>query len=95
LLSGSAVVDEAILTGESQPLVKECIAQLDDIEDLLSIKGVHKSHILNSGTDILQHLAADPERQIGLPDGDMPHLAKAPEEDAIICYVLKNGFETK
>jgi len=78
LLSGSAVVDEAILTGESQPLVKESVAQLDEIEEVLSIKGVHKSHILNSGTDILQHLAAAPEHQIGLPDGDMPHLSKAP-----------------
>jgi cation-transporting ATPase 13A1 len=30
ILSGSAVVNEAILTGESQPLVKESIANLDD-----------------------------------------------------------------
>ena len=32
ILSGSAVVNEAILTGESQPLVKESIANLDDDE---------------------------------------------------------------
>lgn len=62
MLSGSAVVNEAILTGESQPLVKESIASLDEVDELLAIKGVHKAHILNSGTEILQHLAADPER---------------------------------
>jgi cation-transporting ATPase 13A1 len=32
ILSGSVVVNEAILTGESCPLVKEGIACLDDIE---------------------------------------------------------------
>jgi len=50
---------------------------------------------LNSGTEILQHIAQDPEKAIGVPDGDMPHLAKAPVDDGIVCYVLKNGFETK
>lgn len=33
ILSGSAVVNESILTGESQPLVKESIAQLDEGEE--------------------------------------------------------------
>ena len=32
ILSGSAVVSEAILTGESQPIVKESIANKDDNE---------------------------------------------------------------
>ena len=32
ILSGSVVVNEAILTGESQPLVKEGISNLDQIE---------------------------------------------------------------
>jgi len=88
LLSGSAVVNEAILTGESQPLVKESIALKDEIEDELDIKGLHRNHILNSGTEILQHISSDVNKEL-------PHLSKVPIEDGICCYVLKNGFETK
>lgn len=32
ILSGSVVVNEAILTGESQPLVKEGICNLDQVD---------------------------------------------------------------
>jgi cation-transporting ATPase 13A1 len=39
ILSGSAVVNEAILTGESQPLVKESIAHKDEKDEILDIKG--------------------------------------------------------
>lgn len=59
MLSGSAVVNEAILTGESQPLVKESIAQKDEIDQVLDMEGPHKNHLLHSGTEILQHNAAD------------------------------------
>ena len=88
LLSGSAVVNEAILTGESQPLVKESVAQVDEEDAELDIKGIHKSHILNSGTEIMQHIPMEIST-------DLPHLAKAPIDDGICCYILKNGFETK
>jgi cation-transporting ATPase 13A1 len=88
LLSGSAVVNEAILTGESQPLVKESVAQVDEEDVELDIKGIHKSHILNSGTEIMQHIPMEINK-------DLPHLAKAPIDDGICCYILKNGFETK
>ena len=59
ILSGSAVVNEAILTGESQPQVKDSIANLDEIEEALDINGEHKANILNSGTDVLQYTPSD------------------------------------
>ena len=59
VLSGSAVLNEAILTGESQPLVKDSVANLDKVEEQLDIDGEHKSHILNSGTEIIQLTPSD------------------------------------
>lgn len=53
IISGSVVVNEAILTGESQPLVKESIAHRDEVTDTLDIKGEHRVHTLFGGTDIL------------------------------------------
>lgn len=68
ILSGSVVVNEAILTGESQPLVKEGIANLDHYEKQLEINDDHKNHILHSGTDILQFTPADDIQE------EVPHL---------------------
>ena len=90
ILSGSAVVNEAILTGESQPLVKDSIANLDDIQMSLDMNGEHKAHILHSGTEILQFTPSE-----NLKD-DVGQLADLPAGvSGIVCYVLKNGFETK
>jgi cation-transporting ATPase 13A1 len=91
MLSGSVVVNEAILTGESCPLVKEGIANLDQNQDHIDLNGEHKNHVLHSGTDILQFTPAD---DIQL---DVPQLAKIPNinDGGIICVALKNGFETK
>lgn len=88
ILSGSAVVNEAILTGESQPLVKEGVANKDEVDDVLSMSGEHKMHVLYSGTEILQFTPSETIAE------DVEHLAKPPI-DGIVCYVLKNGFETK
>lgn len=93
ILSGSVVVNEAILTGESQPLVKEGIAHLDDTESPLDINNEHRNHILHSGTDILQFTPADDIM------AEVPQLSQPPshavQDGGIICQVLKNGFETK
>ena len=90
ILSGSAVVNEAILTGESQPLVKDSIATIDDMEAQLDINGEHKAHVLHSGTEILQFT---PSEDVKL---DVPNIKEPPTGvNGVICYVLKNGFETK
>lgn len=59
----------------------------------LNMGGEHKNHILHSGTDILQFTPADDIHS------EVPQLMKAPDhatkDGGIICFVLKNGFETK
>ncbi|KAL5203124.1 hypothetical protein ABZP36_014076 [Zizania latifolia] len=79
LLAGSAIVNEAILTGESTPQWKVSIAGRGPEETLSSKRD--KNHILFGGTKILQHT---PDKSINLraPDG------------GCIAFVLRTGFET-
>ncbi len=53
LLKGSAVVNEASLTGESVPQMKEGLSDIVDGEHL-SMKTQHKAHVLYAGTKMLQ-----------------------------------------
>lgn len=85
ILSGNAVVNEAMLTGESVPLMKEALGPLDEAnkELSLSLKDTHKSHILFGGTRVLTHtpgVVCDATPSTKSPDG------------GCICYVLRTGF---
>ena len=53
LVEGTCIVNEAMLSGESTPLLKESI-QLLDGSDKLDVDGSHKNAILFSGTKVLQ-----------------------------------------
>jgi len=53
LVSGTCIVNEAMLSGESTPLLKESI-QLSEPSENLDVDGTHKNAILFSGTKILQ-----------------------------------------
>lgn len=53
LLRGSTVVNEASLTGESVPQMKEGISELIE-GDVLDMKTRHKTHVLYAGTKMLQ-----------------------------------------
>ena len=53
LVSGTCIVNEAMLSGESTPLLKESIQLLEPSENL-DVDGVHKNAVLFSGTKILQ-----------------------------------------
>ncbi|CAF2036704.1 unnamed protein product [Brassica napus] len=79
LLVGSAIVNEAILTGESTPQWKVPIAG-ERSDNKLSIKR-GKNHVLFGGTKILQH-SPDKSFPLKTPDG------------GCLAVVLRTGFET-
>ncbi len=58
LLKGSAVVNEASLTGESVPQMKEGMSEIVEGENL-SMKTQHKAHVLYAGTKMLQCKGVD------------------------------------
>lgn len=79
LLAGSAIVNEAILTGESTPQWKVSVVGRG-AEEKLSVKQ-DKGHILFGGTKILQH-SPDKTFSLKAPDG------------GCVAVVLQTGFET-
>lgn len=79
LLAGSAIVNEAILTGESTPQWKVSISGRGT-EERLSAKR-DKNHVLFGGTKILQH-TPDKAFPLRTPDG------------GCLAVVLRTGFET-
>ncbi|KZV26399.1 hypothetical protein F511_38122 [Dorcoceras hygrometricum] len=79
ILAGSAIVNEAILTGESTPQWKVSIMGRG-MEEKLSARR-DKAHVLFGGTKILQH-TADKTFHLKAPDG------------GCLAVVLRTGFET-
>ncbi|CAI2170569.1 11681_t:CDS:10 [Funneliformis geosporum] len=84
LVNGTCIVDEALLTGESTPSLKESI-HLRDGNDVIDTSGVvDKYSQLFGGTKVLQ---------ITPPSKDETTLS--PPDNGCIAYVLRTGFGTK
>nr|CCA14384.1 GL18589 putative [Albugo laibachii Nc14] len=90
LLSGSCIVNESMLSGESVPLRKESL-QLDadekgseklDIDDTSGSK--HRKHVVFGGTRVLQ---------ITHDDATFKHVPSPPNRGCV-AYVLRTGFGT-
>ena len=107
LLKGSAVVNEASLTGESVPQMKEGMSELVQGENL-SMKTQHKAHVLYAGTKMLQCKGAvimDAEAAQEAGDygnvkdggaieehGKLYSSIPKPPDGGAICFVLRTGF---
>ncbi|KZT35044.1 cation-transporting ATPase [Sistotremastrum suecicum HHB10207 ss-3] len=78
LIKGTAIVNEAMLSGESTPLLKESIELLPP-ETPVSVDDAHKGNVLFGGTRVLQTTSNE---TAGTPDGGCR------------AVVLRTGFGT-
>jgi len=64
LLGGSCIVNEAMLTGESTPQIKEPITERAP-QDTLDIINRDKAHIVFGGTKIVQSMSTSADGSTG------------------------------
>lgn len=89
LIEGTAIVNEAMLSGESTPLLKDSI-QLRPADAPLDPDGLDKNAFLWGGTKVLQVTHGSPDQEkLALASRVPP----APDNGAM-AVVVKTGFET-
>ncbi|KAJ1914073.1 putative cation-transporting ATPase 1 [Tieghemiomyces parasiticus] len=93
LVGGTCIVNEAMLSGESTPLLKESIA-LREPTDRLDMTGADKVHTLFGGTKILQvtPLAAAAGDRSALDCLATSGAPPPPPDGGCTAYVLRTGF---
>ncbi|KAF2639587.1 cation-transporting ATPase 4 [Massarina eburnea CBS 473.64] len=93
LLEGSAIVNEAMLSGESTPVLKESV-QLRPGDALIEPEGLDKNGFLYGGTKVLQvshgNRAEDDMGAVSRLASGVP----PPPDKGAIAVVVKTGFET-
>ncbi|GBG27063.1 Manganese-transporting ATPase 1 [Hondaea fermentalgiana] len=84
ILHGSAVVNEATLTGESVPQMKDALKSISnaDMNSNLDLQGRDRVHVLFSGTTIISSTPGEES------DKSFP----PPPDGGCLCYVLRTGF---
>ncbi|KAL1963059.1 hypothetical protein VTN77DRAFT_8705 [Rasamsonia byssochlamydoides] len=93
LIEGSAIVNEAMLSGESTPLLKDSI-QLRPGDDLIEPDGLDKNAFVHGGTKVLQ--ITHPNSGEGGVE-KLSHIAPGvpnPPDNGALGVVVKTGFET-
>lgn len=91
LISGTAIVNEAMLSGESTPLLKDSIALRPGEADV-DVEGLDKNAVLYGGTKVLQitHNTSNPDD----PPLENKSGVRPPPDNGALAVVTRTGFET-
>mmetsp|Transcript_4625 Transcript_4625/g.8342 ORF Transcript_4625/g.8342 Transcript_4625/m.8342 type:complete len:1474 (-) Transcript_4625:187-4608(-) len=94
VLRGSAIVNEATLTGESVPQMKDALGSGSDPAAQVDMFGKHRIHCLFSGTSLIQ--VTPPSMRAIADEGADKESAGVPPppNDGIVCFVLRTGFNS-
>lgn len=83
LLRGSVVVNEATLTGESVPQMKDAVNAADGVMRPFQMDGQDRVHTLFSGTSLVSTVPSLSKSHDEVPN---------PPNDGCLCYVTRTGF---
>ncbi|RYG68159.1 hypothetical protein EON64_05810 [archaeon] len=95
LLRGSAIVNEASLTGESVPQMKEALSALEassqEGDVPLDINHAHRVHTLFSGCSLVT-VSGGSAKGAGGEGGSEVSAIPSPPDGGVVAYVLRTGF---
>ncbi|KAF1850776.1 cation-transporting ATPase 4 [Cucurbitaria berberidis CBS 394.84] len=93
LLEGSAIVNEAMLSGESTPVLKESV-QLRPGDACIDPEGSDKNSFLWGGTKVLQVSHGSNAEEDGGHVSRLSSGVPPPPDKGAVAVVIKTGFET-
>ncbi|KAF2747767.1 hypothetical protein M011DRAFT_467364 [Sporormia fimetaria CBS 119925] len=93
LIEGTAIVNEAMLSGESTPVLKESV-QLRPGDARIEPEGLDKNAFLYGGTKVLQVTHGTAAEDGYSAASKLPSGLPPPPDKGAIAVVIKTGFET-